>query len=412
MSYHFIAMAILALTLLLAVSEASKMGKLHRIAIHKSPNFNRTQKAVLTERDFVQRKYSQSLSQKANGYPVEPLSNFDNYQYYGNISIGTPPQYFMVQFDTGSSNLWIPSISCTVSGCANHQTYNQTASSTYQANGTYFSITYGTGSVSGYLALDSVSVGGLTVTSQKFGQVYTEIGTNFVDALFDGILGMGFPALAADGVVPVFQNMINQNLVANRVFSFYLRDNGSTINYGGELILGGSDPSLYRGSLTYVPVSQPAYWEFITDSIKIGNTVVSVADAAIADTGTSLIIAPQAEFETIAAIFSANSDGVFYCTSTKYMPDLVINIQAVDFRISPSYYVEQDGSSCQLLIQSIDQEFWIFGDVFLGRFYTEFDVGNQRLGFAPVNAAISLTQMGLWKVLALVMAWGLWRWGK
>ncbi|KAH8289593.1 hypothetical protein KR054_007596 [Drosophila jambulina] len=405
-----VALLALTLTLLLAAaSEASKVAGLHRIAINRSPKFQRSQKAVVAERDLVQRKYSrQSLSQDLS-YPVEPLSNYNNYQYYGNISIGTPPQYFLVQFDTGSSNLWIPSVSCTSGGCADHQTYNQSASSTYQANGTYFTITYGTGSVSGYLSVDSVSVGGLNVSNQKFGQVSTEVGTNFVDAMFDGILGMAFPALAADGVVPVFQNMISQGLVVNSVFSFYLRDQGTTLN-GGELILGGSDPSLYRGGLTYVPVSLPAYWQFITDSIKIGSTVVSVGDAAIADTGTSLIIAPLAEFDSIAAIFSADSNGVFYCTSTRSMPDLVITIQGVEFRISASYYVEQEGSTCQLLIQSINQDFWILGDVFLGRFYTEFDVGNQRLGFAPVNGAFSLSEMGLWKVLGLAITWGLWRW--
>lgn len=64
-----------------------------------------------------------------------------NAQYYGEIGLGTPPQKFTVIFDTGSSNLWVPSSKFYLSiACYFHSKYKASQSSSYSVNGKPFSI--------------------------------------------------------------------------------------------------------------------------------------------------------------------------------------------------------------------------------------------------------------------------------
>lgn len=50
--------------------------------------------------------------------------------YYGVVQIGSPPQIFTVEIDTGSTLLWVPSTACLTDDCLEHRRYNASASST------------------------------------------------------------------------------------------------------------------------------------------------------------------------------------------------------------------------------------------------------------------------------------------
>lgn len=81
--------------------------------------------------------------------------------WQGALTIGTPPQSFTVQFDTGSSDLFVPGPSC--SSCRGHAHYNPSSSSTAVDIRRSFSLAFGSGAVRGRQYIDTVSVAGLTV---------------------------------------------------------------------------------------------------------------------------------------------------------------------------------------------------------------------------------------------------------
>lgn len=108
-------------------------------------------------------------------------------------------------FDTGSSNLWVPSHSCWNIACWIHDTYNHHHSSTYHANGTELILAYGSGDCSGYLSVDDVTWGGKVIKGVTFGEITVLSGISWIAGHFDGILGMAWEAISADHVPTVFR---------------------------------------------------------------------------------------------------------------------------------------------------------------------------------------------------------------
>lgn len=87
------------------------------------------------------------------------MRDYDNAEYLANISIGEPPQYFMLYMDTGSANLWVPSIDCKSDECLKHRRFNPLKSRNFEGSNDLFTIEYGDGSYAhGYIGVDSVSV--------------------------------------------------------------------------------------------------------------------------------------------------------------------------------------------------------------------------------------------------------------
>jgi hypothetical protein len=331
----------------------------------------------------------------SNGDSIS-IDDYMNAQYYGPISIGNPAQTFDVIFDTGSSNLWVPSKDC--SSC-NHKKYDHTQSNTYKENGAKFDITYGSGSLSGYLSEDTLNFGDFKVPNQVFAEATNLPGLAFSVGKFDGILGLGWPSISVDKVTPPIQNMLEQGILKTGVFSFYLpSEDGAK----GELDLGGIDTDKFTGELFYQPLSSKTYWEIELDALEVGGTSATSSTKAIVDTGTSLLAGPTADIKAIASQLGATASflnpNVFTldCSTLSSLPTINVKFGGKTFPLSGSQYVIQDQGECLLGLTGIDVPaprgpLWILGDVFIRQYYTVFDVDNARVGVAPVKASSSAT---------------------
>ncbi|XP_044532906.1 renin-like [Gracilinanus agilis] len=326
------------------------------------------------------------------------LYNFVDNQYYGEISIGSPPQTFKVIFDTGSSDFWVSSSKCTSFSkvCEFHNRYDASKSSTYKMNGLEFLIPSVYGWVQGLLSQDILSIGGIKVT-QLFGEA-TELSLiPFGLAEFDGVLGLGYPEQATNGITPVFDNIMAQRVLEEDVFSiYYSRKSKNSGKNGGELILGGSDPKYYQGTFHYIKTSSPDLWQIQMQGVTVTSQVLSckAGCTAIVDTGTSFITGPLESIGTLMKIIGVEEHGKEYyikCDLASTLPDISFNFNGKDFTLQSSDYVLKNKDSRDQMclvafhgkdVNNPETPQWAIGTTFIRKFYTEFDRVNKRIGFA------------------------------
>jgi len=342
------------------------------------------------ESTYLQEKY---LGAQAN----VALTSYKQSQYYGNIQIGTPPKEFIVLFDTGSSNLWVPAYNCT--NCATgHNMYDPSKSSTSKRNGTAFAIEYGTGSMKGVVMHDVVTIGALS-TAVDFAVATTEPGVTFKAAKFDGILGLAWPTISVDSITPVMQALYKDGKLDAPIFGFYLQ---SSDDVQGELTLGGVDNSKFTGDVNWVPVISDTYWVVGLGGMTMNGQSVTAVKNAIVDSGTSLIVGPKSEVKKMAQIAGATEvqAGEYSVDCSATLPDLTVQLangftmnlpgEALKIKVCLGRFF------CQCLFgvagMDLPEPLWILGDVAMRKYYTLFDIGNNRVGFANLATEGSVTE--------------------
>eukprot|EP01139_Manchomonas_bermudensis_P005037 Amastigsp_a174563_369.p2 type:complete len:429 gc:universal Amastigsp_a174563_369:42-1328(+) len=332
--------------------------------------------------------------------PLEPTTNYYEEIWVGNVTIGEPAQGpFAVVLDSGSSNLWVPSVLCKTGGCVGKTTYNEAASQTANndPDARVFAIPYGTGFTAGTLLNDNVGIAGVVVTNFTFGMADV-MASFFEDTPLDGIAGLAFKDISEPSGLPtLLDGMSAQKLIPAALFQVFLNPDDEPGNTASVMLFGSINPAyaLPNAAFVYADVLLPSYW-------LIGMSATFVAGElnyacklshcwAVVDTGTSAICGPAPDLNPmIEKIGTVASD----CSNIDALPTIAFEIHGIQFPVTPyAYVIKQtfsNGTSvCQLGMETIPEieagPLWILGTPFLLSYTTVFDKQSipPRVGFAP-----------------------------
>jgi len=326
-------------------------------------------------------------------------------EYLCPVSIGTPAQTLMLDFDTGSSDLWVWSTelsSATTSHATDHTIFNPAKSSTFKtAKSSRWQISYGdSSSASGTVGTDNVTIGGLTIKNQAV-ELAQRLSAQFAQGAGDGLLGLAWGSINTVTPTPVatpVENMIAQEDIpsTSELFTANLGswrdadepDKGIsfyTFGYIDKNVVGNQE-------IYYTPVdNSQGFWMFDSPSATVnGKTVPQSGNQAIADTGTTLALVSDATCKAIYdaipnATYDAQQQGYVFPsnTSANDLPVVTFAVGGKQFAVQKEDLGFADAGNGMVYggIQSRgSMTFDILGDTFLKGIYAIFDQGNTRFG--------------------------------
>ncbi|KAG1736321.1 acid protease [Suillus lakei] len=346
------------------------------------------------------RARARTLAEEGSSFSTNNVTN-TGVVYTADIGVGSPPVYYTVLIDTGSSNTWIGA----------NKSYSKTTTSL--STGNKFIVSYGDGLnqsyVSGMEYLDTVTLtSDLVIKQQSIGVGFNSTGMDSMD----GILGLGPVDLTrgtvqnTEEVPTVMDNLYTQNTIGSEVFGVFFSP-PTTDGTNGELTFGGYDDSKITGDIGYAHVTStsPAagYWG-VDEAINYGDTKILTDATGIIDTGTTLILIASDAFDSYKSETGAtfdNSTGLLKISSDQYnqLSSLFFKIGEESYELTPNAQI-WPRSLNSAINGTTDGIYLIVGDIgtqsgsgldvvngycFLERFYSIFDTTNSRVGLAQTG---------------------------
>lgn len=310
-----------------------------------------------------------------------------DYSYFVEAKFGAAEKPMYMLLDSGAGTTWVMGSTCKSTACLMHNTFGPDDSKTLKVDAKDFSISYGTGTVGGQLAHDSISVAGMKL-DMRFG-LANETSNDFTHFPFDGILGLSMGSGSTDNFMG---SMMEKKMLDARIFSLNIGRASDGIN-NGQVTFGGADSSKYSGDISYTPVSPKANgdWAIQMDDFgHNGKTSGLTNRLAYIDTGTSYAFGSESDVAAIHKVIpgATSTDKIYYSLPCNTDTPLTVKFSGVTYTISAKDWISKRDGACWSNIYGYEvvKGSWLFGDLFLKNVYTVFDGAQKRIGFASKAA--------------------------
>jgi hypothetical protein len=337
--------------------------------------------ASLTERDNTYKVQTAADPSQTNSAGVD--QDGTDYSYFAEVAFGDKDTPLYMLLDTGAGTTWVMGPDCTSAACKTHNSFGAKDSSTLKVAKGTMNLQYGSGSVMGSYATDSVKIAGLEL-SMTIGIANTT-SDQFSSFPMDGILGLS----RQSGDYPNFlETLVASKALKDNVFGMDLNRASDGPNTG-EINFGAPDTSRYSGDLTYTSVTSNNLddWAVMLDNVGVGTKQSGISGkSAYIDSGTSYIFGPPADVIKFHELIpeSATTDNSTFTVPCSTTSPVTFTFSGVTYSVSSKDWVgpKVNGVCTSNIfgVSVVDKNSWLVGDTFLKNVYAVFDVDQNRVG--------------------------------